>query len=166
MNTDKSEMLLRKATAGEKDAIAAIYSSVIGQEGCTWNEYYPGETELREGLETGNLYVLACGSEIVGTVSVVNINELDELGCWQVSGDAACEIARVAIHRKYQGHGYSGLMIKKLFEILISRGFRAVHILVAARNIAAQKVYKSAGFTPRAECDMYEDHYYAYEKLF
>ena len=59
MNPDKSEMLLRKATAGEKDAIAAIYSSVIGQEGCTWNEYYPGETELREGLETGNLYVLA-----------------------------------------------------------------------------------------------------------
>lgn len=166
MNDQAKKLCFRKAHIDENDMIAALYQSVIGQAGCTWNESYPGEIELREDFETENLYVLTDDESVIGAVSVVHTNELDELECWQITDASVREIARVVVDKNYQGQHYSEIMLEQLFEILEKDHCRAIHILVASKNIAAQKIYKGLGFAERAECDMFGNHYYAYEKIF
>lgn len=161
-----TNLCFRKAKQNEKNAVSALYRSAIGREGCTWNEFYPGEIELREDFETGNLYVLAENrGAVIGAVSVVHTNELDDLACWQMTGYSVREIARVVISEAYHGHRYSEKMLQELFRIFKAEGCRAVHLLVGVKNAAAQKVYRSLGFTCRAACQLYGEHYYAYEKI-
>ena len=51
-------MLFRKAETREAEAIRALYQAVIGTPFCTWDESYPGETEIAGDLSAGTLYVL------------------------------------------------------------------------------------------------------------
>ena len=51
-------MLFRKAETCEAEAISALYQAVIGTPFCTWDESYPGETEIAGDLSAGTLYVL------------------------------------------------------------------------------------------------------------
>ena len=54
-------MLFRKAETCEAEAIRALYQAVIGTPFCTWDESYPGETEIAGDLSAGALYVLEEG---------------------------------------------------------------------------------------------------------
>ena len=88
-------MIFRIATINDMDDIRDIYASVIGNKYCVWNSEYPGEEELNNDIKTNNLYVLEINGEIVGSISIVDRNELDEYPVW--SSNNAKEIARVAI---------------------------------------------------------------------
>ena len=50
-------------------------------------------------------------------------------------------------------------------DVFKKDGCRAVHILAASINAAAQKTYERIGFVARGECDMYGSHYIAYELM-
>ena len=50
-------MLFRKAETREAEAIRALYQAVIGTPFCTWDESYPGETEIAGDLSAGSLFV-------------------------------------------------------------------------------------------------------------
>lgn len=157
-------MEFRRAREEELDDVLELYKSVIGTEFCTWNEYYPGKEEIKMDYENNNLFVMMEGNQILGALSVISENELDELEFWNVRDRAVREIARVVVNRRFRGKGIAYEMVKKIEYILKEEGCTAIHLLVACKNIPAYKTYMKAGFEVMGECDMYGNHYYACEK--
>lgn len=156
-------MELITAANTDAEAVMALYKSVIGRPFCTWNDDYPGEFEINHDLETGNLFLLKENGEILGAVSVVPENELDDFSCWHIRENAR-EIARVVIDPRQQGKGFSSALVRCVLEKLKARGCKAVHLSVAEVNIPAQKTYFSLGFRKLHECDLYGHHFFLCEK--
>ena len=82
-------MLFRKAEIREAEAIRALYQAVIGTPFCTWDESYPGETEIAGDLSAGTLYVLEEDHQTIGAISIVPENELDHFSCWSIKKTSA-----------------------------------------------------------------------------
>ena len=159
-----SSYIFETAGAGDADNILTLYRSVMGSDFCTWNEFYPGMEEIRADYESGNLYVLRDCSKIIGAISIVPENELDELEFWKIKDGSAAEIARVAVVPEYQGRGLALRMVLDTEKILKARGCRAVHLLAARVNIPACHTYQKAGYHLAGECNMYGHRFCAYEK--
>ena len=157
-------MTFRKAEKADLPQVAALYTAAIGTEGCTWNMDYPGEPELRTDFQSGCLYVLTEGAEIIGAASVMAENELDGLACWEVTDGAQREIARVVIAGSHWGRGLAERMLRQLFALLKADGCSAVHLAVACGNGAAVRTYEKLGFTFLREHEMYGNRYFLCEK--
>lgn len=159
-----SNLSLRSAKVIDLGTIQAFYQSVIGQQGCAWNEKYPATEDIMNDYNCGCLYVLQQNKNVIGAVSVVPENELDDLDCWKIKDGTHKEIARVVISRRNQGKGYSKEMLRQLFSKLSAHGCKSIHLLVSKDNEAAIKTYKALGFDFIDECYRYEHNYYVCEK--
>lgn len=157
-------MKFRKAAENEAQEICGLYRSVIGSPFSTWNEEYPGPADIKADMAAGTLYVLEREREIIGAVSIVPENELDDSECWKVRENAR-EFARVVIRPEYQGRGYSALLIGGILDELRSCGCSSVHIAAAKKNIPAQRLYRSQGFVFCGGKDMYGNSYFLCEKV-
>ena len=166
MFDDEESLFFDIAGANEENKVLSLYQSVFGSDFCTWNEDYPGMEEVLADYETNNLFVLRSGAEIIGAISIVPENELDDLEYWSIRDGKIAEIARVAIAPGYQGKGLALKMVQETEKILIDRGCKCVHLLVAHKNIPALKTYEKAGYHVMGECDMFGHRYYACEKIF
>ena len=152
----------RMATQDDAAQVLSLYESAKSDALCVWNESYPSMTEIAHDLETKNLYVMTDGSKVIGAISVVPENELDDFDCWSCKNGK--EIARVVIDKAYQGHGFSFEMVQSIVPILQENGFNAIHLAVVKSNIPAYKTYIKAGFTVVGEAQMYGNDYYLMEK--
>ena len=63
-------MIFRKAQRSEAESVPALYMAVIGTPFCTWDESYPGETEIAGDLSSGTLYILEDHQELIGAISI------------------------------------------------------------------------------------------------
>ena len=159
----KDDLIFGKADANDASAVLAMYKSVVGRPMCTWDEEYPGEREIAHDTETGNLFVLRKCRKIMGAVSIVPENELDDLP-FQKSGDNGGEIARVIIARDFQGKGYSEILVSSVLSEMKALGYDFVRLAVAEINVPAQKTYFRLGFVKVGEHDMYGSHYFICDK--
>lgn len=157
-------MTLRKANSGDIAEITGMYRASIGTAGCVWNEDYPTEDDARIDLDCGGLYVLIDGGKIVGAVSVLGENELEELSCWTVKDGCHREIVRVVIAPSRRGEGLSKIMLKLLFEELKRQGATSIRLIAAKSNTAALKTYAELGFVYYDECFMFGHTYLPAEK--
>ena len=155
-------MELRRSRRGEENAVLQLYRSVLGEEFCVWNEYYPGMEEIRADLGSGGLFLLCEGETVMGAISAVPENELDGMNCWRIR-EHAREIARVVIGKEYRGRGLAGEMVKLLLPILRREGAESVHLSAATGNLPAVRTYEKLGFERVGEADMYEGRYYLME---
>lgn len=153
----------RPAAPDEQPAVYALYRSLAGTPFCTWNEQYPGMLEVNNDCQTGNLFVLEEDGAIVGAISVVPENELDELPLWTLPG-RAFEFARVAVAKTHQGRGLAKTLVRGAEDVMRARGGACAHILAAVGNIPALKTYRALGYRALGTCDMYGHTYYAMEK--
>ena len=156
-------MEFRLARPGDGEQVLALYESVKGDGFCVWNDSYPSGTEIAQDLETDNLYVLTEGSKIIGAISVVPENELDGFDCW--SCKAGKEIARVVIHKAYQGRRLAFAMVQKVEAILRQRGQKSIRLSVVKSNLPAYHTYRKAGFSVVGEAQLYGNDYYLMDKL-
>ena len=157
-------MTFRKVTEKELCDVRALYASVLGGEFCVWNEFYPGEEELRGDFAAGCLYGLFDGEELISTVSVVPENELDGFDIWRVRG-GHCEIARIAVKKERQGMGLARATVGEMLRVLQKEGKTAVHLSAHEGNLPALSTYKKLGFCQRGEADLYGGHYLLLEKI-
>lgn len=162
METEKT--VFRKAMKSDVKTVVDIYRAATGSEFCTWDEIYPGLYDAEEDLSAGTLFVLESAGEIIGAVSIVPENEMDDLKCWKVR-EKAREFARVVIRPQDQGKGLSGEIIKGVIRELRNMGTAAVHIAAAKVNVPALKLYRKCGFDFRGETEMYGNSYYLCEKI-
>ena len=158
--------IFRKACSDEVKSVSDLYRSVKGLPGCIWNENYPTENDAYSDFDAGCLYVYEADGEIIGSVSVVSVNELDEFECWSDLDGKHCEIARLCVKRGHQGHGFGRDILNRLLEILKNDGYTSVRVLAAERNHAALKLYEKNGFDYLAECDLYGKEYLLGEYIF
>lgn len=156
-------MIFRKATQPELPAVFSLYQSVVGSPFCVWDEAYPGWEDIREDFDNGTLYVMAEGDELLGAISVIVHNELDQLPFWQQA--QARELARVVVAPGHQGQGIAQRMVTEISGVLQAQGIPAIHLLVAHANPPAQQVYRRCGFRFLGSCFMFGHDYYGCEKI-
>ena len=157
-------MIFRKAIKNEAKIIRALYSSVIGMSFCTWNEAYPGEEEIQGDLSSESLYVLEEKGELIGAISIVPENEINDFDCWKVKENAR-EFARVVIRPDHQNKGLSFHLIEGVIEELRNQQVDAIHIAAAKENIPAQKLYAKMGFDFCDEANMYGHSFFLCERI-
>ncbi len=156
-------MIFRNATWNDAENVLLLYKSVLCMPFCTWNESYPGMEEIIEDLSAGTLYVLEENRELIGAVSIVPENELNDLNCWTVKQNAR-EFARVVIRPDHQRKGLSALLIEGIIKELQKRNAAAIHIAVAKSNLPAQRLYQKMGFTFCGEAELYGHNFFLCEK--
>lgn len=156
-------MNFRLAKENELDNIIKLYSSAVGNDYCTWNNEYPTMLEARDDFDNRSLYVLTIEDQIIGAISIVPINELDDFEGWNRK-DNVREIARVVMASDFQGLGLGKLMVANVLTVLEKNGYKAAHLSVALENKPAYKLYLSLGFVNRGEAFMYGGSYYLLEK--
>ncbi|NLT58660.1 MAG: GNAT family N-acetyltransferase [Clostridiales bacterium] len=133
------------ALAGEGDAaeVLALYRSLIGTPGCTWDLDYPdGETVLRDIAE-GSLYLLRQGDRIVSAAAAGQSDELAALD-WRAKNP--CDLARIGVLADCQRRGVGTRMLRSVVEAVRARGFDGIRILVARDNARALALYDKNGF--------------------
>lgn len=163
MEVNKTNFELRNVKETELSEVLEIYRSVSGTEFCTWNEYYPGMTEINSDFAKNNLFVLIEDKKIIGTASIVSQNEYDEMPFWACKDNVA-EIARLAIIPECQNKGLASYLLNEIENKALYNGFSAIHLLVAEKNIPAYRTYMKSGYRVMGECDLYGNHYFACEK--
>ena len=127
-----------------------------------WNDSYPTMQDINDDLSHNNLFVLEIENEIVGSISIVDENELDEFDCW--SDRHAREFGRVVINPKYQHLGYSKYLVSYCLNEMKQRNYTNAHISVAIINIPDQRLYESLEFKKVGSASMWGNDYYLYEK--
>lgn len=165
MNRENKNLVntkFRMAKQSDAEHIFFLYQDAKTSKFCVWNDNYPTITEIAHDLETNNLYVMTDGSQIIGAISVVPENELDDFDCWSCKDGK--EIARVVVDKIYQGQGLSFKMVQSVESILRRNGCKAIHLSVVKSNIPAHKTYAKAGFAVVGEAQMYGNDYYLMEK--
>ena len=157
-------MEFRLAKKEELPAVLELYKSAIGSEFCTWDEDYPGWEDINSDHGNSSLFVLTEGDSLLGAISIVPENELDELDCWQHRENTA-ELARVVVTPSMQGRGLSRHLVTEAEKLLRQRGVEVVHLLAAVQNVPANRCYASCGYVRYGAIPMYDSLYYPCEKL-
>ena len=109
-------MVFRKAKREDLEKVFQLYRSVVGTPCCVWDDDYPGWIDINEDHENGTLYVMEEDAAILGSISIVVHNELDELTFWKEK--EARELARVAVAPGQQGKGIAQRMVSEIASIL------------------------------------------------
>ena len=156
-------MFLRLACEKEKKSVLELYNEAKKENFCVWNDEYPTMNEINEDFKTSNLFVYVDNDTIVGAISIVPINEMDDFLEWEIK-DNVCEIARIVIKRLYQGQGLAEKMVKEIFKHCSNRGYTAIHLSCQCDNIPANKTYQKLGFKKVGKKFMYDNNYYLLEK--
>lgn len=154
---------LKIAKPGDAQRILGFYHSFIGTDGCTWDEKYPGITEVTVDIEKENLFYIEDVGGIIATISIDSDLQVDKLPVWKVPN--AGEAARLGVRPDMQNKGIARKMLIQLMEILKERGYRGIHFLVSPDNHAAMASYSKLGFTLAGQTCLYDHQWLCYEKL-
>ena len=157
------KMVLEKAKHEDAKEILKLYEAQKGKGFCTWDEYYPSILNVKEDIDAECLFIYKKCGKIISAVSIAPQNELDGYDVWKYKNSA--EIARVCVSDEYKGNGLAYKMVSELIRVIKSKGFDAIHLSVAVRNVPAVKTYKKLGFDFLLETEMYDNIYCLCEKV-
>ena len=137
---------LRPARREELAFVMQMYNDARSFEGCAWDDDYPDEDILNDDFFSDRLYVLVLKNQIIGAISVLFDENLEEFECWKIQSARSVEFARVVISKEYVGQGYGTQMVSETLELLKRMEYDSVRILVSPSNPSAIAVYKKLGF--------------------
>ena len=148
-------MIVRKATAADIPAIAAIYSDIHTQEEqglvtIGWiRDVYPTEQTAWVALERGDLFVGAENDTIVGA-AIINQTQVDSYrdGSWQfdVPDDQVMVLHTLVISPKTARSGYGRQFVDFYEQYALSHGCRYLRMDTNARNVRARAMYQKLGY--------------------
>lgn len=154
------------ARPGDGAAVLALYRSLIGTPGTTWNEYYPGPEEVAGDIARGSLWCLwGEDGELYGAASLGDDDaDIRDLPCW-TPVEKSCELSRVGIRRDLHGQGIGEALARLLLEEARRQGRGAVRLLVSRDNPAAVRLYQKLGFATCGETQMYGVNWLCQERV-
>lgn len=155
---------LELAKKEELTDVKTLYSSVINTPYCIWNEEYPSDFEIDLDYKSDKLFVLKYNEQIIGAASIVPENEMDDIDCWTEVNNS-CEIARIVIHKDYQGKGLAKILVSLLIEEIKILKYKSIHLAVHVDHIPAYKTYTGLGFKMVGSTFMYGHNYKLLELL-
>lgn len=124
------ELILRKPTADDADAITAIEEKCFGVN--AWSR-----SSIEDFIENGFSHVVAAelDGEIVGYA-----------GVFVICGEA--EVTNVAVLPEKRRLGIARRMMEKMIETAVSLDSELMMLEVREGNVPARTLYESLGFTP------------------
>ncbi|MCM1113521.1 MAG: GNAT family N-acetyltransferase [Muribaculum sp.] len=160
-------MIVTIAPARREDfeTLMALYRAAVGEEGCTWDEGYPSEEDIRGDLDRDSLYCARDeNGEIIAAFAVDQDEEVDNLSCWSPALVPSGEISRLVVRQDCRNQGIARQMLAFGMEELKRRGFRGIHFLVGTQNERALRSYAKFAFERAGEARLYGQDWYCYEK--
>ena len=142
----------------------ALYSSLKGLPGCTWDEGYPNQEIVESDIQHGYLYGAIMGDELLAVGAALPDEELNHLDCWQIPAQKPCVFSRIGVSLSHQGQGLAGQMVRYMEEEMHLSGYDAVRMLVSPGNEKALHVYRSCGYQECGSTRMYEEDWLCMEK--
>lgn len=161
-----SDFTFGPAREEHKEAVLALYKSLLGTPCCLWNEYYPSMDEIEKDLLREDLFCLwdkETGA-LAGVISVDLDPEIDANECWSEELAPARELARLGVATAYQNRGIAKRLILSAMEVLRERGYKGVHFLVGKENAIALRAYEKLAFHNVGEHELWGHDYWCYEK--
>lgn len=144
--------------------IMAVYRSLAGTPGGTWDDDYPNEELAREDLKNSSLYVLKDTSGRI--ISVASAGACDELVDVEWSMENLCDLARIGVVADMHGHGVASLMVDHIIAAATARGYDGIRLIAAKGNLPALALYEKHGFKLRCEAHLFGHDFFCYELKF
>ncbi|MCD7756912.1 MAG: GNAT family N-acetyltransferase [Clostridiales bacterium] len=155
-----------KASFNDLTAVLALYRSLIGTEGCAWNEFYPSEDDVRQDIAQGGLYLLWTDEgEIVAACALGPDPELDEVEGWDSRATNPMGLMRMAVRKDCQHQGLAGCLLTQVERKAARQGMDSIRLLVAQTNPPAIALYERALYRRTGTAHMYGLDWFCYEKL-
>ena len=155
---------IRKAKMEELDEIFAIYKSLLGFEGCLWNEYYPSIDDIRKDIELDTMYILKLEDKIIASAHAGIDEELFKLDFFSKDVKKPRDLARVAVSKEYQKQGFARKLIKYIEDELKKQDVDYMFLTVGKSNFKACNLYKSIGYEIKGEKTEFDIDWYCQEK--
>ena len=156
-NICKISWRLAPARPEDEAAVLALYRSLLGTPGTTWNEYYPGPEEVTADTARGSLWC-AWGEDgsLLAAASLGDDDpDIRDLSCWTPAAKS-CELSRVGVRRDLHGQGMGEAFTRRLLEEAKAQGRETARLLVSRDNPAAARLYQKLGFRTCGETRMYQ----------
>lgn len=156
---------LEPARPRDAGALLALYRSLIGLPGTTWNESYPGPEDVESDIARGSLWCLwGPDGSLWGAASLGDDDEdIRGLGFWAPAANS-CELTRVGIRQDLQGQGLGAAFVGRLLQDAAREGRDMARLLVGSGNPAARRLYEKLGFAPCGRTRMYDVDWVCMEK--
>lgn len=157
---------LEPARPRDKEAVLALYRSLIGLPGTTWNEYYPGPEDVENDIARGSLWCIwGPGDDLWGAASLGEDDEdIRDLSCW-TPAENSCELTRIGIRQDLHGKGLGEAFVRRLLEnAAVREGRDMARLLVSIGNPAALRLYQKLEFVPCGRTRMYDVDWVCMEK--
>lgn len=156
--------MIEKALPCDAEEIYAIYSSLKGSPGCTWDDEYPTLEFVRYDIEERNsLYKLTENGIIVAAAYLGDFEEKERPDCFDKSIKRLGEFSRVGVRREYHRKGYAEKLLKFLLNEAVDLRYDGLALLVGTENFGAMALYEKLGFRRCGEGVMYETNWFFYE---
>lgn len=166
------EYKIKTANVEDRENIVALYKSLVGTQGCTWNLHYPTFENVDADIQSNILYCLCDDSNcIVAVASIVVENDDDEedyddVSCgWSNDINKTCELARVGVNKSMHNQGLGNQIMGYIIKDVKERGFQGIHMFVSKTNAAALALYSKWGFHKCGEIDLYDNEWFCYELI-
>ena len=157
-------MEIRKAKIEEAEETLKIYKSLIGYEGCLWDEYYPNIEIVNNDIKNETLYVALIDDEIVGAAQSGIDEELFNMEFFTKEKKNPRDLSRVAVKKEYQKQGIARKIIAYIEDELRKDGVDYMYLTVGKTNIKAYNLYKSIGYETKGEMVKFDIDWYCQEK--
>lgn len=155
--------MLTMATEKDLDRLEQLYKASIGLPGCTWSDEYPTRGDAAADIAAANLWVVRnAAGQVIAALSA-EADEVKQFDFCKDKTSPSIEISRVVVARDQQGRGLAKAMVTELKDVMRSRGYQYIRLLVSPGNKPAMTTYLSAGWQPIGECDLYDTHWLACE---
>ena len=155
---DESQMEIRRATAADIGAVAAIYDAVndhlaaVGNYNApSWGKgTYPVAGTAAEALAEETLYVAVSNGEVMGSC-ILNHRQHDDYVQVPWSLDARDEeiwvVHTLVVHPQHRGMGVGRKLLAFAVAHCRASGARTIRLDTFLANANAQALYSSAGFS-------------------
>lgn len=157
-------MMIEKALPGDAEEIYAIYSSLKGSPGCTWDDEYPTLEFVRGDIKRDSLYKLTENGVIIAAAYLGEFEERERPECYDKSIKNLGEFSRVGVRSEYHRKGYAERLLRFLLEEAVNLNYDGLALLVGTENLGAAALYEKIGFRRVGEGVMYDTHWFFYER--
>lgn len=156
---------ITKALPCDAEEIYAIYESLKGSPGCTWDEEYPTLEFVRYDIEERNsLYKLTEDGVIIAAAYLGDFEEKERPDCFDKSLKRLGEFSRVGVRRDHHRKGYAERLLRALLDEAVKLGYDGLALLVGTENFGAMSLYEKIGFRRCGDGVLYDTHWYFYEQ--
>lgn len=157
-------LIFETATPQDLPEVMALYRSLVGTPGCTWDAEYPGEEMVAADIDAQELYLLRQPGGAIVAAAFAGTN--DELAALPWRAAHPCDLARVGVLQSWQNRGLAAALLRQLLPAMQQKGFDGARLLVSRHNPAAIALYEKTGFHLCGEVTMYGIDFLCYELLF